>query len=75
MVKADGSKRENPKNVKAFESDISLINEQAKLLGYSTAEVIHSLCRYLRRRKYLQQLGESFDVFKENSGAPGDRLK
>ncbi len=55
------------KTVKAFEQDIALINEQAKTLGCSAAEVIHGMCEELRRRQYLQELGESFDLKRENS--------
>lgn len=67
MVMAAHSRRENQKTVKAFESDIALINEQARLLGCTAAEVIHDLCSVLRRHRYLQELGESFDVLRENA--------
>ena len=55
------------KTVKAFEADIAWINEEAKLRNCVAAEVIHELCEASRRRAYLQELGESFDLLKENA--------
>jgi hypothetical protein len=55
------------KTVKAFEHDIALINEQAKALGCSAADVIHGMCEELRRHQYLQELGESFDLIRANA--------
>ncbi len=56
------TKKDAQKTVKAFDSDIVLINEQAKLLGCTAAEVIHSMCEQLRRQTYLQEIGEAFDL-------------
>ncbi len=50
------------KTVKAFEPDIALINKRAKFLACSAADVIHEMCRELRKQVYLQELGESFDL-------------
>lgn len=57
----------NQKTVKAFEQDIALINEQAKALGCSAAEIIHGMCDALRRQQYLQELGETFDLMRTNT--------
>ena len=54
------------KTVKAFEQDIVLINQKAKALGCTAAEVIHAMCEDLRKQQYLQELGESFDLMREN---------
>jgi hypothetical protein len=54
------------KTVKAFEHDIALINEQAKLLGCTAADVIHSMCSELRKQTYLQEVGETFDSLLNN---------
>jgi hypothetical protein len=54
------------RTVKAFEQDIALINERAKKLGCSAAEIIHGMCEELRRQEYLQDLGESFDLVRAN---------
>lgn len=55
------------KTVKAFELDIALINEQARKLGCTAAEVIHQMCEELRKLKYLEELAESFDMINSNS--------
>jgi hypothetical protein len=60
------SKRPFQKTVKAFENDIALINEQAKRLGCSAAEVIHEMCQTLRKQQYLQELAESIDLLNED---------
>jgi hypothetical protein len=52
------------KTVKAFDSDIALINDLAKRRGCSAAEFIHTMCEQLRKQQYLQELGESFDLLK-----------
>jgi hypothetical protein len=57
------------KTVKAFETDIALINEYAKHLGCTAAEVIHDMCEELRKEAYLQELGESFDSLLNNPAA------
>ena len=62
MALATETKQTTQKTVKAFEADIVLINEQAKKLGCTAAEVIHAMCEELRRQQYLQELGESFDL-------------
>jgi hypothetical protein len=54
--------RKEQKTVRAFENDIALINEQAKRLGCTAAEVIHGMCEEMRKQVYLQELGESFDL-------------
>ncbi len=54
------------KTVKAFDMDISLINERAKGLGCTAAEVIHDLCEVLRKDVYMQDLAESFDSLLTN---------
>ncbi len=36
--------KKEQRTVKAFDSDISLINEQAKLMECTAAEVIHGMC-------------------------------
>lgn len=60
------TRHQTQKTVKAFARDISLINERAKKLGCSAADVIHDLCEQLRKHVYLQELGESFDVMHNN---------
>lgn len=50
------------KTVKAFGADIAWINEQARVRGCVAAEVIHDLCEQARRQKYLEDLGESFEL-------------
>lgn len=55
------------KTVKAFEQDIAIINEHAKRLGCTAAQVIHIMCEELRKQQYLQELGESFDSVRENA--------
>ena len=67
MALAKETKQATQKTVKAFEHDIALINEQAKVLGCSAAEVIHGMCEELRRHQYLQELGESFDLTRANA--------
>lgn len=66
MVSAGETKQNIQKTVKAFDSDIALINERAKRLRCSAAEVIHEMCEALRRDVYLQELGESFDLARAN---------
>ena len=68
MVSAIDTKQRTQKTVKAFASDIALINERAKGLGCSAAEVIHNMCEQLRKDVYLQELGESFDLMRANAG-------
>jgi len=67
MVFTLDNKQKNQKTVKAFEIDIALINERAKGLGCSAAEVIHLMCEDLRKESYLQELGESFDLLNSNA--------
>jgi dihydroxyacetone kinase len=55
------------RTVKAFEADIAWINKEAKLRGCVAAEVIHELCEASRRKAYLQELGETFDLLNENA--------
>jgi hypothetical protein len=55
------------RTVKAFEQDIALINQRAKQLGCTAAEVINFMCEDLRKQIYLQELGESFDLVRENA--------
>ncbi len=55
------------KTVKAFEPDIALINEEARKFGLTAAEVIHTMCEERRRQKYLEDLGESFDLARSNA--------
>lgn len=63
-----GARKQNSqKTVKAFENDIQLINERAKLLGCSAAEVIHQMCQGLRKQMYLRELAESFDGMRANA--------
>lgn len=59
------------KTVKVFESDLVLINEQAKTLGCSAAEVINTMCEELRRKAYLEDLGEAFDLAMANEEQVG----
>ncbi|MCC7532294.1 MAG: hypothetical protein IT342_27570 [Candidatus Melainabacteria bacterium] len=59
--------RKEQKTVKAFENDIALINEHAKLWGCTAAEVIHRMCEELRKQVYLQELGESFESVVANT--------
>jgi hypothetical protein len=67
MVRSIDLKKSPQKTVKAFEPDIVLINEQAKRLGCSAAEVIHRMCEEIRKQVYLKELGESFDSLKTNA--------
>jgi phosphoribosylformylglycinamidine (FGAM) synthase-like enzyme len=67
MVSVVETRHKTQKTVKAFENDIALINEQAKRLGCSAAEVIHEMCEALRKQVYLQELGESFDLVRGNA--------
>lgn len=60
------TRRKNQKTVKAFATDIALINQRAKGLGCSAAEIIHVMCEDLRKDVYLQELGESFDLLRAN---------
>lgn len=60
MVSAGKRSDDVQRTVKAFESDITLINEQAKKLGCTAAEVI------LRKQSYLRETGESFDLASAN---------
>jgi hypothetical protein len=62
MVSAPRAGKSGQKTVKAFEGDITLINDQAKKLGCTAAEIIHEMCEALRRQTYLEELGESFDL-------------
>lgn len=55
------------RTVKAFKLDITLINQRAKQLGCTAADVIHYMCEDLRKQLYLQELGESFDLVCENA--------
>jgi len=54
------------KTIKAFNTDIVLINERAKGIGCSAADIIHAMCEDLRKEVYLQELGESFDWLHDN---------
>jgi len=67
MVLAPKAKQTTQKTVKAFETDIALINEEAKKFGCTAAEVIHAMCEERRRQQYLQDLGESFDLVRANA--------
>ena len=67
MVSVFNTKQKKQKTVKAFEADIALINERAKGLDCSAAEIIHGLCEDLRKDVYLQELGESFDLLHANA--------
>jgi hypothetical protein len=67
MVSAADTRKDKQKTVKAFESDIALINEEAKRLGCSAADVIREMCEKLRKQVYLQELGESFDLVTANA--------
>ncbi len=60
------------RTVKAFESDIALINARAKGLGCSAAEVIHDMCEELRKDAYLRELGESIDLMRANAAQLAD---
>lgn len=66
MVSAGKGARDAQKTVKAFESDIALINEHAKVLGCTAAEVIHVMCEELRKQAYLREIGEAFDLAVSN---------
>jgi hypothetical protein len=66
MNRVIGFKQNNQKTVKAFNLDIVLINERAKSLGCSAAEIIHTMCEDLRKEIYLQELGETFDLLRAN---------
>jgi hypothetical protein len=59
--------QKNQQTVKAFRTDIALINQRARGLGCSAAEVIHMMCENLRKEIYLQELGESFDLMKSKT--------
>jgi hypothetical protein len=59
-------KRQKQRTVKALDMDITLINKQAKTLGCSAADVIHTMCEDLRRQTYLQEVGETFDLMRAN---------
>ncbi len=59
-------KRQKQRTVKALDIDITLINKQAKTLGCSAADVIHTMCEDLRRQTYLQEVGETFDLMRAN---------
>jgi uncharacterized protein YaaN involved in tellurite resistance len=61
------AKQRTQRTVKAFDSDIDMINQQAKRLGCSAAEVIHEMCEALRKHVYLQELGESFELVRANA--------
>lgn len=58
---------EKQKTVKAFEADITFINERAKSLGCTAAEVIQLMCKQLRKAVYLQDLGDAFDTLRSDS--------
>lgn len=61
------AKKTSQKTVKAFETDIALINSHAKVLGVSAAEIIHSMCEELRRKTYLEEIGETFDLVRADA--------
>jgi hypothetical protein len=67
MFSAIMPRSKNQRTIKAFDADISLINERAKGLGCSAAEVIHAMCEKLRKDNYLQELGEAFDSFQSDA--------
>jgi len=54
------------KTVKAYDLDIALINQRAKQLGCTAAEVIHQMCEELRRQTYRKELDESFQIALSN---------
>ncbi len=54
------------RTIKAFDTDIVLINHQAQELGCSAADIIHSMCEDLRKAVYLQEIGETFDLMRAN---------
>ncbi len=60
------TKKISQRTVKAFETDIALINKHAKKMGCTAADVIHVMCEDMRRKQYLQELGESFDSVRSN---------
>lgn len=72
MVSTDPPKQNIQRTVKAFESDIALINERARHEGCSAAEVIHAMCEELRRVVYLQELGDSFDAVRADKKLSGE---
>jgi hypothetical protein len=67
MASLFSTRQKNQKTVKAFATDIALINGRAKGLGCSAAEIIHLMCENLRKDVYLQELGESFDLVRANA--------
>lgn len=67
MASTIKAKQKIQKTVKAFDNDIALINERAKCLGCSAAELIHDMCDELRKDVYLQELGESFELMRANT--------
>ena len=65
-------RQKDQQTVKAFRTDIALINQRARGLGCSAAEVIHMMCEILRKEIYLQELGESFDLMKSKAKSFAD---
>ena len=66
MVPAINQRQTIQKTIKAFNTDIALINEHAKGLSCSAADVIHTMCEDLRRQTYLREVGETFDLMRAN---------
>ena len=62
MMPVIHQRQRNQKTVKAFDTDIAIINDRAKGLGCSAADIIHGMCEDLRKEIYLQELEETFDL-------------
>ena len=54
------------KTVKVFDEDIALINQQARELGCTAADVIHDFCKALKRQLYEQDLKESCEIIRSD---------
>ena len=66
MLPLVNQRQEKQRTIKAFDTDIVLINNRAKELGYSAADVIHVMCEELRKEVYLKEFGEAFDSLHTN---------
>lgn len=66
MFSAMNQRQKNQRTIKAFDTDIALINERSKSLNCSAADIIHTMCEDLRKELYLQELGEAFDSLHAN---------
>lgn len=67
MTSSTQTRKDSQKTVKAFETDIALINEQARATGCTAAEVIHNMCEQLRKQTYLQEISETFELLRSKS--------